>query len=185
MISLLPPDDKAEIRAGRVNRLLARYLVLFVVLMVVLFAELGVAYYVLHSTKAKDDASIASSQASSAQLVKQKQEVTQFSSDLATAKQILDKQINYSTILLRIAAIMPSGTVLEQITIDPSTVNKPTTMVVGATSEASAIALKVSMTSSPYFSDTHFTTLTLAPSDTTGHPYTANITTTFTPEMLK
>ena len=186
MINLLPQQEKAEIRAGRTNRLLLRYIILFAVLMLVLFAELGVGYLSMAQTKSHADTRIADNQASSAASIKDQQRVQAFTTDLATAKQILDKQVNYSSVLLKVSSVFPPGTVVDQLVLDPATFGKPTTLSVRAVSDAAALQLKDAMNSSPYFKDPHFETIgTSAGNDVGKYPITLRLTVIFTQELLK
>jgi len=182
MINLLPPDAKAEIRAGRANRLLVRYLFLFTGLMLLLFAAIATSIYVMRTTKAQELDSIHQAEKQSVSLRKEQQQVTQFIGDLKTAKQILGAQTNYSTIILRIASVIPKGVTIESLSLDASSFTKPVTIVAHAKNDAAALALKTSLTNSKYFSDPHFSTLTTG---TGKYPITINMDVTFTKELFK
>lgn len=183
MINLLPPDAKSEIRAGRVNRLLVRYMLLFVLLMIVLFVAIGFAYYSLSTTKSQADERVATSLDGAKQLNAKQKEVTQFTSDLAIAKQILNKQTNYSMIILRVASVIPSGVIIDQLTLDSTTFGKPMTITAHAKNDAAALALKTAMSNSPYFQSPHFSTISAAANPS--YPITITMDVTFTQELLK
>ena len=183
MINLLPPDAKTEIRAGRVNRLLVRYMILFVILMMVLFVQLGFAYYSLNVTKTQADQRTSSSLSSASEFTSRQKEVTQFTSDLGVAKQILNKQTNYSTIILRVASVIPQGVVIDQLSLDSTTFGKPTTITAHAKNDAAALALKTAMSNSPYFQAPHFSTFSAASNP--AYPITITMDVTFTKELLK
>jgi Fimbrial assembly protein (PilN). len=183
MINLLPPDAKAEIHAGRANRLLVRYLFLFTGLMILLFASIAASIYIMMSTKAQAIATIDEANKQSVSLHEEQQKVTQFISDLKIAKQILGSQTNYSTILLRIASIIPSGVTIDNLSLDSSNFTKPVTITAHAKDDAAALALKNALTSSDYFTNPHFSTL--ATSNKGAHPITIEMDVTFTKELFK
>ena len=58
--------------------------------------------------------------------------------------------------MLAIAALMPSGTVLDKLNLDSQTFGTPTTLTAGATSYENALKLKDAFQASPLFSDVHF-----------------------------
>lgn len=182
MINLLPADAKREIAAGRANRLLLRYLILFIALALVLVAAIGLVYMFLQNTYASEQDKKQESENSSRQLLARRQEVEAFRSDLATAKQILDKQINYSSIILRVAGAIPDGVVISDITLDPKTIGTPTKLNAEARSEARLKALKDSLNSSPYFDDVYYDSVT---KQSGKYPYAAILTVTFKQELLQ
>lgn len=184
MINFLPPIDKREIQAGRTNRLLLRYLILFAALMLALLMAIGFAYIYLLNTKNNAEAKIRQNEEDSKSLAAKKQEVDAFKTNLATAKQIIDKQVDYTTILLRISDAIPSGVVLSDLSIDPATFGTPGTLNARATSEASALRLKDALESSKYFTDVQFDSITKADVEDR-YNYQLVMTVTMTPELLQ
>lgn len=185
MINLLPIDDKKEILAGRSNRLLVRYILLFLALAVFMILSLVAVYIYLSNTKSVAEANIASNENDSRELLAKQQEVNAFKSDLATAKQILDKQVNYSSIILKAAGVIPSGIIIDNLTLDPETIGTPTKFNARAKSEQAAIRFKDALNKSPYFENAYFDTISTEESESnSGYAYSVIMTVTFTRELL-
>ena len=185
MINLLPNDEKREILAGRTNRLLVRYNILLVIVMIMTLAAFGFVWLYLENIRTSSQEKIEQNEISSRQLLNKQQSINTFRANLNTAKTILDKQINYSTILLKVASTIPSGVVLDELTLDPSTIGKPTVLNARARSEAALLKLKESFSESSFYSDAHFDTITRTASDNDKYPYHVTMTVTFTQELLK
>lgn len=182
MINLLPVQYKKEIVAGRSNRLLVRYLLLFLALGVVMILVMVAVYFYLGSTKATAEKNIASNEADSLELQTKQQAVNEFKSDLATAKQILDQQIDYSSIILKVAGTIPDNVVIDNLSLDPETIGTPTKLNARAKSEQAAIYLKDALNRSPHFSDAYFDSISRA--EDSDYPYTVLMTVTFNEELL-
>lgn len=157
MINLLPNDHKREIRAGRANRLLARYSILTFITLVVLVGIIGAAWLFLDNVRQEAQAEIDASDTSNASLAKDVAAVQEFKTNLAIAKEILNKEVNYSAIILRYASVIPSGTIIDHIDLDPSVIGKPSTFTAKVATPDSALRLKKALSDSPYFDDVHFT----------------------------
>lgn len=185
MINLLPTKEKREILAGRTNRLLVRYILLLSVVIVMMVLSFAFVWLYLQNTRGVNQEKIEQNTASSQQLLSKQQAIDSFRSDLQTAKTILDKQVNYSTIILRVASIIPDNVVIEQLTLDPATFGTPTSLAANAKTEKDALNLKASLTSSPYFSDAHFDTITRTDNENSDYPYQITMTITLTKELLK
>lgn len=182
MINLLPDFDKREIRAGISNRLLVRYLSMFLGLAVFMLLALIAVYFYLANTKSVAEDNISRNEVDSRELTVKQQEVNSFKSDLATAKQILDKQVNYSSIILRFASSIPSGVVVDNLALDAETIGQPTKINARTKSEQAAINLKDSLNRSSYFKDAYFDTISRTDDD--DYPYSVTMSVTFTPELL-
>ena len=127
MINLLPEEQKKEIRAGHANLLLARYSIMTLVALALLMVIMGIAWLMLNNIRATAQAKIDESEQSSLKMAKDIQNVNTFKANLATAKQILDKEVDYSTIILRYASAIPRGAIIDHIDLDPSVVGTPST----------------------------------------------------------
>jgi len=157
MINLLPLNEKKLIRAGRANRLLIRYVLLILALMVGLTAVFSFVWLYLRNTEQSAQRKIAESEASSKQLQSTVSQIESFKSNLSSANQILAKRIDYSGIILRYASTIPSGVIIDTMTLSPTIAGEPTELVAQAKDAATVIKLKDSLNDSPYFSDAYFT----------------------------
>lgn len=183
MINLLPPDAKAEIRAGRVNRLLVRYLVLFTCLMLILFVAIGATLYTLYSTQASAEATIKQADDDSKDIDAQQKKVSEFQKNLSTAKQILDSQTSYSTVLTRIASVIPDDVIIDSLTISSASLNQPTVVNAYAKNSDAILELKKNLSKSKYFKNTHYTTISKASKG--AYPFTITMYITFTSELFQ
>ncbi len=185
MINLLPTQQKREILAGRTNRLLVRYIVLLAIVFGMMLLAFGFVWLYLQNTRSINQAKIEQNEASSRQLLAKQAAINDFRTNLQTAKTILDKQVNYSTIILRVASTIPDGVTIDQLTLDPTTFGTPTVLTARAKSEAATLALKDSFTNSPYYSDAHFDSIAKADDVKNGYSYSITMSVTLTQELLK
>ncbi len=182
MINLLAPEDQRQLIAARTNSLLLRYVLLLGLLIVLLAAEMGGAYIVLANEKSRNEAVITENQASTASYSATKTQAAAFASDLSTAKYILNQQVPYTSIILRLAATLPESTVLDKVSIDPATFGTSTTLVAHTSSYQQAIAVKASLQQSKLFSDVNFQSITQGTDKT--RPFIATYNVTYTKDIL-
>lgn len=156
MINLLPAERKKVIKAGLVNRLLVRYVFLSVGVLIAVLIVFALAWIYLITVKSDAEQTIASAQASSRSIQEDAAKVAAFEDNLKTARAILDKEINYSEIVLRYAAEIPPNTIIDTITLDPTIVGTPSAFTAKVKSEDDVTKLKDALTKSPYFDKVRF-----------------------------
>ena len=183
MINLLPIDDKLIIRAGRANRLLVRYVLLTLSLIVLIFIIFAAVWIQLTLTESGAKQKITESEEATKNLSSEVASISEFEKNLASSKQVLSKQVNYSEILLKFASTIPSNTVIDSITLSPELVGKPTSFIAQVKDASTAIKLKDSLQKSPYFSDVYFENLTSKDESKYGYSVTMNVT--INKELLK
>lgn len=142
MINLLPDDHKQQIRAGRTNVLLVRYIAMLSTAIIVLGGLVVGAYLVLNVTRESAQAKVDDNDRQVADYIAIRNEAEQFRSDLATAKTILDNEIAYSKLIYRIADALPSGTALDSLELDSAKLGSNATMSASAIDYAAAVKLK-------------------------------------------
>ena len=184
MINLLPPEHKRDIKAARANTLLIRYNVLLLGIFVFMLLAIGVVYVYLANTKAGAETTIKDNQAKVANFAAVEEQAQLFRQNLATAKQILDREVNYTKVILRIANTLPSGVVLSNLTLDAASFGTETTLVAQTKSYEQATALKDALTNSGLFSDVHFQSI-VASEGGGDYPITVNLYVTFKKEAAK
>ena len=175
MINLLPDDDKRQLRAARTNSLLVRYNILMLAILAFLGLAISVTYIYLNTTKTNAQGVIDGNQARVSSYAPVQKEADQFRTNLTTAKQILSHEVTYSNVVLEIAALLPSGVVLQSLSLDANTFGTPITLAANAKSYEAAIELKNSFQSSPLFSDVHFTSITSTTASGTGSDYPVTV----------
>lgn len=173
MINLLPTQAKKEILAGRSNVLLVRYIWATVSLLILLGVVSLLSFLLLQKTKADFEATIKENEEQSVDYTQVRAQSEQFKSNLATAKSILDKQVNYTRIILDISKRLPSGVVLDSLNLDTASFGKPMDIVGRATDHRAALALKNSLQTSDIMTDVKFKSLS---SLTDGGKYSLAVT---------
>lgn len=160
MINLLPPEEKRQLRAARSNSLLLRYNIFLIGAVLFLGVAVGITYVYLSTTKTNAESIIGENRAKVTSFASVQAEADVFRGNLTTAKQILDNEVVYTKVMLAIAALMPSGTVLDKLSLDSQTFGTQTILAARATSYDNALKLKEAFQSSPLFSDVHFLSIT-------------------------
>ena len=185
MINLLPPQEKRQILAGQTNILLWRYCIISLLLAGLLFTVTGGVYYIMTRAKASAESTIEMSNQETAKYHKVQQQVTNFNNNLATAKTILDKEVRYSKIAIKIAQALPSGIVLESLNLDAKTFGTPITLTALGKSYDDALRLKTSLEQSDSFQNVHLASVTQASSEDGDYPISIAINVTINPEVAK
>lgn len=160
MINLLPPALKKDINAGRINVILVRYIWLLALSIAIVGAFVVFTMLVLQGIRSTAESQISDNAQKAESYTPVQVRATTFQSNLATAKSILAKQTNYSTIILDISAHIPSGVVLENLSLDAKTFGTPMEIRAKAKSRDAANALKDSLETSNIFKDVQFKSLT-------------------------
>ncbi len=185
MINLIPTEDRRQLRAARSNTLLVRYNLFLIGAVVFMMLAIGFIYVYLNNSKTAAEATVSENQSKVASFAGVEKEATEFRSNLATAKQILDREVVYTKVILEISRMMPAGTILDNLTLDSTTFGKPTTIVAKAKTYTSALAIKDSFQKSAIFSDVHFESVTINDADTSGYPMTVNLSVTIKKDAAK
>lgn len=183
MINLLPPEEKRELRAARTNSLLLRYNLLLMGAVLFLALAIGIAYVYLTAAKVNAETTITENKAKVADFSEVQTEADAFRSNLTTAKQILDNEVIYTKVILAIAALMPSGTVLDKLSLDSQTFGTQTTLSAQAKSYDDALRLKDSFQNSPLFSNVHFQSINSGGQPP--YPLTVNLNVTIKKDAAK
>jgi len=185
MINLLPPSEKRQIRAAQTNVLLVRYIVVSLLLAVLLIIATTGVYLLMKQSKKSAEETIAQSTAKSANYQQAEHEANVFNQDLATAKSILDKEVHYSKIIVKIAQSLPSGVVLESLTLDSKTFGQPMTLNALGRNYHDALRLKSSLERSSMFSDVRLQSVSQNTSNKDSYGLTIVLSVTINPEVAK
>lgn len=165
MINLLPLEDKQILRAGRTNWLLVRYVIFGLGVSVTIIVITVATWLYLNTIRTEALARVAINEDVVNQLAADKVRVDEFESNLTIAKQILSKEVNYSTIVLRYASVIPNGTIIDSIVLEPSIIGTPSTFTARAKSEQKVLELKDALNASSYFRDVKFSEIGVDRSD--------------------
>jgi hypothetical protein len=142
MINLLPYEYKQEIRAGRTNVLLVRYIMILIAGAIVLSGLTVGTYFTLNSTKQNAEIKVAENQSRVNEYQSVKIQADSFRADLATAKNILDNNVSFSKLIYKIAETVPRNVILSDLALDPKTFGSSLTMTASAKTFSDATKLK-------------------------------------------
>ncbi|HMH70676.1 MAG TPA: PilN domain-containing protein [Candidatus Saccharimonadales bacterium] len=186
MINLLPPEEKHQLRAARINLLLLRYNVFLLGAIAFLGIATGITYFYLTSAKANAEQTISENKVKVSAYSATATQAEEFRSNLATAKQILDHEVTYSKVIIGIAQILPSGVILTGLSLDAQTFGTETTLTAQAKNYDRALALKDAFQASPLFMNVHFQSITTAEaSPGNGYPVAINLNVTIKKDAAK
>jgi Tfp pilus assembly protein PilN len=160
MINLLPPETKAQIAAARTNRLLLRYNLLLLLALAFLLAAIVVVYFYLSNTKTSAEAAIVDSRSRVSDYSAVEAEASSFRQNLSNAKQILNSDIKYTKVILDIAGVLPSGVVLDTLSLDSATFGSPMVLTANVKDYPTVLALKDSLQGSSVFSNVSIQSIT-------------------------
>lgn len=154
MINLLDPAAKRDLRAARINIVLATYCVivgfgLVCVLLLFLFSNGWLDKRIAAATSERNS-NIA--QAQTPENKATQQQAQSFSNNLNKIQSILSNRSHYSTALLNIAAALPEGASIGQVSLSSTLVATPLQISATTSNNQTALALKSQLTKSPIFS---------------------------------
>ena len=159
--------------------LLAIALVIFVV------GSFGVGYFLLMRDENTQKAFV---QERSADKDKYKQVIIAgdaFSKNLSTAKTILASEVQLSDLTFAIASTLPSGCIVDALTLNTMDLAKPMTLTIKTTSYANALAAKDAFEKSPYFENANIGTTSKTDEPNTPYGVRATLSITLTKDSLK
>lgn len=185
MINLLPSKVKREILAGRSNILLWRYCVTSLILMGLLLVAVGGVYLLMNHAKADAERTIANSNHQAEKYKEVQQQFDTFSQNLKTAKAILDKDVRYSKIALKIAQALPPGVILQTLNLDAKSFNQPVVLNARGKSYNDALSLKQSFEKSSLFKDVNLGSVVLEKDNKNGYPVMITMNVTILAEAAK
>lgn len=161
MINLLPPETKRQIRAARTNVVLYRYCLLILATALLLGGVFGVGLWSDINDRNLAEESKADTQTAAAPYAKTKSAAESFAKDLTTARTILGGNTSFSKLVLDIAAIVPPGVVLNNLTLGTAAkADTPLDISGRASSYGAAVSLKNSLEASPIFEKVNIVNVT-------------------------
>lgn len=179
MINLLPDDEKKQIIAARSNVTLINYILFLFMGAIFLGISSVVVHYAITDTKTNAEVLITENAKKSVSFSSVRTEAAALRATIAKAKGILDNEVLYTRILTGVAQAMPTGVVLENLSLSPATIGVPITVVAYAKSTEDALRLKENFQQSPLFSQVSFLSLaSTAQSSAAGYPITVNLSLT-------
>jgi Tfp pilus assembly protein PilN len=149
MINLLSTNRKAELRAARTNVFLMRYIGIVILAIIFIVGILYMAYTTLQQTEttANNRIELSSTGASSGEGAS-----NSLSARLNEVNTVINQGVSYATILTKIGAAMPTGTVLESLKLDTAaTTGTPLTLIAYAQTDEDAVAIQQNLQGTALF----------------------------------
>lgn len=185
MINLLPFEEKRQIQAARTNVLLLRYVLLTACVMALTGLMVGAGFVIMNTSKAEAEKKIALNASKASSYSSVQAEAQAFRTNLSTAKTILDKEVNYTKVILAIAQTLPSDVVLDNLDLDANTFGTPFVLSAKAKSYDGGLALKAALEKSDIFSNVSLQGMTIASSSDGGYPVSVQLNVTINKDVAQ
>ena len=153
MINLLPDDYKKDVIAARLNVTLLNYILILFGLLISVALIFGLFFVTLENNQSTALSNKDSSQKLANNYNNDQSIANEFNSNLSIARNIFADEIAYSTIITAIAEALPSGVVLDTISLQNTSINQQSTFSLHAKNYAKVSELKDSLKKSKVFSN--------------------------------
>lgn len=150
MINLLPEDTKKQIRSARSNTILFSCLIFLFIATAFLALACSSTYLLLNNIKAESEKEAVEASSGTTLYAQFNSQADTIKNNLTTAKGILDRQVSYSSIITKIANALPSGMVLNSLSLSNTIVGAPITLQIYTNSTDNIPKLKDGFRSSPF-----------------------------------
>lgn len=175
MINLLPDNTKMQLKAARANVILLRYMIIMIFAAAFIVLIFAGSYFLLTLSKTSSEQLIAANDTKAQQFSSTQAEMASLSDNLAGAKNVLDQQVSYSSFLRLLGQVMPSGTVIDSITLNDSTWGgSPVELKIYAISTAATVSLREQFQRNPTFSNVNIDSISEA-DGISGYPVSATL----------
>ena len=178
MINLLPDQTKQQIVAARTNVKLTKYIIFLGFAIAFLALACTTTYFILENNKTEAEKIIASGLNKAITYSSVNKKADAFRDNLATAKSILDQQTSYSDIVIGIGAALPSGVIIDELSVNNNNLGTPITIKARARSADDVAKLNNSFASSKLFSNFSVQSLATSSSDSSSYPVAISISLT-------
>lgn len=179
MINLLPDDYKKEIRAAKSNVMLFNYIIITLLATIFLAGMFATVYLQLNIIKANAESIIANKSSRDASFTTVQQQVASLKQNLDSAKVTINTSASYSNIITGIAAAMPAGVIITNLSLTPTTIGTPIVLQAYAKTTEDALKLNDSFQQSPLLSNVTIQQLSDDASNTvSGYPVSVSLNVT-------
>lgn len=160
MINLLPEQNKQQIRAARMNVILLRYNFFVLIVIGVLCAICIFFYIFLHNTQSNAISKSSENNQKATTYAKTRVAADEYRNNLSTASKILSNEVNYTNVIFTITKLLPSGVVLDGLSINPTDFGKQLSFSAHAKSVDKSKELKHNFEESTMFSNVYLQNVT-------------------------
>lgn len=151
MINLLPPSAKQSIKFARLNVILIHYVIITLIAVAVILALMFYGYTSLNNSKSELEKAISADRVKVAELEQINVEARSLSSTVNTIKKLLDSEVKFSILIQEIGSVLPTGTVLTNLTLSQENEDDPITLSILATDADRAGVLQQNLVKSDLF----------------------------------
>lgn len=186
MINLLPDDRKKDIRTARSNVILLRYNFILVAVLIAICTIYALLYLGLTRNQSEATTNKGENEKLASAYSKARVESEEYSRNLATARTILDNTIAYTSLISAITESVPSGVVLDTLSLKAESIGQPTVFSARAKSYAKAIELKERFQKSKVFSNVFLQSVQEGSDgggSSSGYPYSVTISATINRDL--
>ncbi len=186
MINLLPPEQKNEYRAARINAVLRGYLFLTLSAMIVIGAIFGGALYLNMLNKENYEQMLADNHKKLTDLSEVREKTATFNRNIADARKVFNTQISLSDAMVKIAETMPRGAILTGLALDTQSTSRPLSLTARVDSFSKAGVLEANFKTSSYFKQVTVASVTNAAGSGSDnrYPYTVSLTVLLDPSIV-
>ncbi|HEU5187585.1 MAG TPA: PilN domain-containing protein [Candidatus Saccharimonadales bacterium] len=180
MINLISPQAKKQLRAARVNRTLGSYFLILLGAAMLLGGIFAVGFYTTNVAMQQANQLTAENLQKAEAYAKVRTQAEAFSKDLNVAKTILASDVRFSKLIGTIAAVIPKGVILTNLTLTAAqNPNAPLTINARAKNFDDGIALKNNLEASPIFENVKLINASTSP-EVSAYPVTLSLSVQFT-----
>lgn len=166
MINLIPSETKRQLRAARMNSVLLNYCILLLLAALSIASVFGVGFWLTFNEHQSADASRQQGEQAAAAYATTRQVAESFKNDLKQAKTILGSQVSMYNLITRIAALVPPGVILSNLSLDTNaTSTTPLAISAKAKNYDGIIRLKNNLITSHVFDSVSIINTTNSPVD--------------------
>jgi len=172
MINLLSYDKKRQIRAARANVILVKCVIFTAFAILFLATYCIIAYNFVIDSKESQTANVSDGQSLDSKSTTILSQTNSFKADLETAKAILDTRVSYSKIITELTKTLPTGVVIDSLTMNSDSISSPISLSLRATTNAKKQEIKDGFKKSTIFSGYSEKSVSENKDDASGYPLT-------------
>jgi len=180
IVNLLPQDSKRIIRAARNNVSLVKIILCLGFGVLFLIFVCGGLYLYLNQSKKNVERSSSTNSAVTVNSASAEAETkaNSIKASLQSAKTLLDAQVSYADIMTSLAAVMPSGSVVDKLSLNNDTFGKNITIAARVKSPDTITEMKSNIEKTKLFSNFTSDKIESVQSGATGYPFSVMISLT-------
>lgn len=170
MINLLGSDAKKQIRAARLNVVLMTYCAWGAVTILCILGIFGIGFWLTANERSLAQSQRVQNEQMATQYSDTRSQAQSFANDLVQARSILNSNISFYDLITKLAAVVPNGVILSNLSLGTSGLNTPVAITGRARNYQDVVTLKNNLQSSGIFKSANLTNAASNPVDATTDP---------------